>query len=158
QVLKNAAGMVVRVGLAGVFVPWILGIAAAFAFVNSMTDQNLLANVLGGSIPYPLLYSVAFGLCMAVTALPVLVVVLRELGFIQRPIGTVALSIGGVGDGLLWLSLAVLLPVATAIVPSQVADVAHGPPPHWAAAFSVAALGGVLAIVLFHYVIAPFLE
>jgi Kef-type K+ transport system membrane component KefB len=141
KVVRNAAGMVLRIGVTGVFLPWVLGGLAAYLMFTQFSVDRGLAGPIGG----PVLYSVAFGLCMAVTALPVLVIVLRELGFNQKPIGTIALAIGGVDDALLWLSLAVLLPFA-----SGAANI-------WAAAL-LAAAGGVGTIVLMHYVIVPFLQ
>jgi Kef-type K+ transport system membrane component KefB len=109
-VLRTSAGMVLRVGAAGVFVPWILGGCAAYAL--ALTDGH--AAIVGPSSG-PMLFSVAFGLCVAVTALPVLAIVLRELGFHDQPVGTIALALAGVGDALLWGAIAVLLPFSAGL-------------------------------------------
>ncbi len=140
QILRQTAGTVLKVGLTGVFFPWIAGAAAAALLVSRVTSPAVTGPV-GG----PLLYSVAFGLCMAVTALPVLVVVLRELGFNQKPIGTIALAVGGVDDALLWSSLTVLLPFAAGSTNAL-------------SAFSIAVAGAVATIVLMTFVITPYLE
>ena len=88
QLLSQSAGMVLRVGVTGVIVPWVAGAAAAWGLLSLYSAPGLL-----GASANPVLFSIAFGLCMAVTALPVLVIILRELGFNQKPIGTIALAI-----------------------------------------------------------------
>lgn len=140
QVLRNAGGFVVRVGVAGVIVPWIAGAAAAWGLINLYGADQLV-----GRLGNPIIFAVAFGLCMAVTALPVLVVVLRELGFNQKPIGTIALAIGGIDDALLWSSLAVLLPFAAGSSEAL-------------SAFFVAAGGAVLTAAALHFAITPYLR
>lgn len=140
QILKRSAGLVVQIGVAGVLLPWIAGTMAAWALLLYMPATGII-----GELNRPTIYAVSFGLCMAVTALPVLVVVLRELGFNQKPIGTIALAVGGVDDALLWSSLTVLLPFA----------VGKG---NILSAFLVAVGGAVLTIVLLVYVISPLLQ
>lgn len=148
-VLNNAAGMILKIGVTGVFAPWILGGIAAFAIasVYSGVAGSLVVGARGN-----ILYAVAFGLCMAVTALPVLVIVLRELGFNQKPIGTVALAVGGVDDGLLWLSLAIILPLAPlGVATGSLLSLTT------LYAFCFAIGGGIVAILLIVYVITPLL-
>jgi Kef-type K+ transport system membrane component KefB len=150
NVVQNAAGMILKIGVTGVFTPWILGSIAAFFIAT------YYAGVAGSSVVGSRgigLYAVAFGLCMAVTALPVLVIVLRELGFNSKPIGSVALAVGGVDDGLLWLSLAIILPlapvgVATASLFNLISLYA----------FLFAAGGGILAILIIIYIVNPLLN
>ncbi|MGJ4949962.1 cation:proton antiporter domain-containing protein [Bradyrhizobium sp. HKCCYLS20291] len=141
QILRAAAGKVLSVGLAGVMVPWLAGTAAAWLMLTSLNGPDIL----GASVS-PWLFSVAFGLCMAVTALPVLVVILRELGFNEKPIGTVALAVGGVDDALLWSSLTILLPFAAGTTGTALQS------------FLVAAAGAVTTILLLSLVIAPALQ
>jgi Kef-type K+ transport system membrane component KefB len=57
----------------------------------------------------PWLSSAAIGLCIAVSALPVLVGIVRELPAPDRPLGNLALRIAALDDGILWVGLAVLL-------------------------------------------------
>lgn len=139
-ILRQTAGMVVKIGLAGVAVPWIAGSLAAMGLLMMAHGPSII-----GAQTSDLLFAVAFGLCMAVTALPVLVVVLRELGFNQKPIGTVALAIGGLDDAVLWASLTVLLPFAAG----------SG---HALGSFAIAASGAVVTILLLVFVITPWLE
>lgn len=140
QILRGAAGTVLRIGVTGVLLPWIAGTLAAFALLNYVAVPGLL-----GTLGNPTLYAVAFGLCMAVTALPVLVVILRELGFNQKPIGTIALAVGGIDDALLWTSLTIILPFAAGSANALVAC-------------SIAAGGAVLTVVLLYFVVSPYLQ
>lgn len=151
SIVQNAAGMILKIGVTGVFTPWILGsIAALFiASYYAGVSGSLVLGTRGET-----LYAVAFGLCMAVTALPVLVIVLRELGFNSKPIGSVALAVGGVDDGLLWLSLAIILPLA----PPGVAATASLFNVVSLYAFLFAIGGGILAILLILYAVNPLLN
>ena len=51
----------------------------------------------------------AIAICVAVTALPVLAAILRELGLIESRLGQTALALAALNDAALWLMLAVLL-------------------------------------------------
>ncbi len=57
----------------------------------------------------PILSAAAIGLCLAVSALPVLVGIVRELPAADRPLGNLALRIAALDDAILWIGLAVLL-------------------------------------------------
>ncbi len=150
SIVNNAAGMILKIGVTGVFTPGILGGITAF-LIASYYGTVVGSTVVGerGN----LLYAIAFGLCMAVTALPVLVIVLRELGFNQKPIGTVALAVGGVDDGLLWLSLALILPLAPLGVATQSVFTAAT-----LFAFLFAIGGGMAVGLLIYFAINPVLE
>jgi Kef-type K+ transport system membrane component KefB len=83
----------------------------------------------------------AIGLCMAVSALPVLVGLVRELDASRRPLGQLALSMAVVDDAALWLGLTAL----------QLAAFGHAGGSAWglpqvaaAAALAVLAVLGVL--------------
>ncbi|HRF10383.1 MAG TPA: cation:proton antiporter [Xanthobacteraceae bacterium] len=150
SIVNNAAGMILKIGVTGVFTPWILGGVTAFLIAGyyGAIPGSTVVGVRGD-----LLYAIAFGLCMAVTALPVLVIVLRELGFNQKPIGTVALAVGGVDDGLLWLSLALILPLAPLGVATQSFVSATT-----LIAFLFAIGGGIVVGLLIHFAINPLLN
>lgn len=59
-----------------------------------------------------LLGALAVGLCVAVSALPVLIGIVRELDAAHRPLGRIAVRIAVIDDAALWIGLAVLLLVA----------------------------------------------
>lgn len=140
QILRGAAGMVLRTGITGIVTPWAAGTAAAFALLANHSVPGLV-----GALDNPTLYAIAFGLCMAVTALPVLVVILREIGFNQKPIGTIALALGGFDDAILWSSLTILLPFAAGSNNAMVAC-------------AIAAGGAIATILALHFVISPYLQ
>ena len=154
QILNNSAKMVLRIGITGVFLPLVLGAVAAWFLAGLPRAAGASVSMLSYG---HLLYSVAFGLCMAVTALPILVIVLRELGFNQKPIGTVALAVGGVDDALLWGSLAILLPLAPSAM-AIAAGATGGNPMQSAIDFGFAIGGGVVAAAAIYYLLAPLLE
>lgn len=54
-------------------------------------------------------FVLAFAICIAVTALPVLAAILKELGLIGTRLGQTALAIAALNDAALWVVLAVLL-------------------------------------------------
>jgi Kef-type K+ transport system membrane component KefB len=60
------------------------------------------------------LAAAAIGLCLAVSALPVLIGIVRELPAADRPLGLLALRIAAVDDGALWIGLGGLLVLARA--------------------------------------------
>lgn len=53
--------------------------------------------------------ALAVGLCVAVSALPVLIGLVRELRPHQRPLGQIALGVAVIDDAVLWIGLALLL-------------------------------------------------
>ncbi|QEO17292.1 cation:proton antiporter [Acetobacter vaccinii] len=56
----------------------------------------------------PWVAAASIGLCVAVSALPVLIGVVRELDSTQRPLGQLALKLAVVDDAALWIGLAAL--------------------------------------------------
>ena len=140
QVLRGAAGMVLRTGITGFSLPLIAGTLAAYTLSSHHAVPGLI-----GSLDNPTLYSIAFGLCMAVTALPVLVVILRELGFNEKPIGTIALALGGFDDAMLWSALTILLPFAAGSTNAMVAC-------------AIAAGGALATILALQFVVSPYLQ
>lgn len=57
----------------------------------------------------PTVFILAFAICIAVTALPVLAAILKELGLIGTRLGQTALAIAALNDAALWVVLAALL-------------------------------------------------
>jgi Kef-type K+ transport system membrane component KefB len=140
NILRKSASMVVRIGVTGVVLPWALGIAMAMLFLVQDPAPGVL-----GRLGDPYLFAIAFGLCLSVTALPVLAVVLRELGFNQKPLGTIALAVGAVDDALLWLALAILLPFTSGTG-------------NFALACGTAIASGLATVAVLCFVVTPFLQ
>lgn len=82
--------------------PFAVGTLAAYAYFNQLP----------GWVPprgAGWLGAFAIGLCVAVSALPVLIGIVRELGPLHRRLTQVALAIAVVDDAVLWIGLALLL-------------------------------------------------
>lgn len=157
QVVRNAAGTVLRIGITGVVIPMLLGAFALWALFRLNAHWiSSSAGVIGPSGNVALA-SIAFGVCMAVTALPVLVIVLRDLGYIQKPIGSIALALGGLDDAILWMSIAILLPVAAAVSATAAGGAGSGAATA-TAGFVIAFAGGLTSILLLTYVAWPILD
>lgn len=56
----------------------------------------------------PVIGAMSIGLCLAVSALPVLIGIVRELSPVERPMGQLALRLAVVDDAALWIGLACL--------------------------------------------------
>ena len=65
--------------------------------------------IAGGLSPYA--FGTAFGICIGVTALPVLGAILREMNLLGGKIGNYALGIAAINDASLWLLLGALMTV-----------------------------------------------
>jgi Kef-type K+ transport system membrane component KefB len=99
EVIRSAGRAVMSIGIGGLSLTWLAGVVIGYQL----------------ALKYPvaiLLFAVAFGLCNAVPALPVLAAVLGELGLNRRRIGAVALAAAAVGDIVLWSAMAIILPLA----------------------------------------------
>ena len=95
-------GRLVGAALAALALPFMVGFVAAV----SGTMDAVLARPQGVT---PLLSAAAIGLCLSVSALPVLVGITRELPMADRPLGHLALRIAALDDAILWSGLALLL-------------------------------------------------
>lgn len=95
-------GRVVTTALVGVALPFAVG----FVVILSGAMNMVLAQPAGVS---SLLSASAIGLCLAVSALPVLVGIVRELPMEDRPLGNLSLRIAALDDAILWIGLAALL-------------------------------------------------
>ncbi|MFP5513274.1 MAG: cation:proton antiporter [Alphaproteobacteria bacterium] len=98
------------------------GRGGAFATValSSMVVPTLLGGALGwwlaGAFPgmtgpqaTPGLFAAGFGICVGVTALPVLGAILREMDLLGDRVGRLALGYAAVNDALLWLLITAVL-------------------------------------------------
>jgi Kef-type K+ transport system membrane component KefB len=90
------------VAAANIVVPTALGCLAGY-WILGRHPEELAPGI------SPVEFAVAIGICTAMTALPVLGAVLREMDLLGRRIGHLALGIAGVNDAVLWILLSVLL-------------------------------------------------
>lgn len=100
--LPPLGGQAVASALVALALPFAVGFIAA---LSGLMDA-VLSRPAGVS---PLLSAGAIGLCLAVSALPVLVGIVRELPAADRPLGNVSLRIAAFDDAILWAGLALLL-------------------------------------------------
>jgi Kef-type K+ transport system membrane component KefB len=90
------------VAAARVAIPAAMGCVAGFWIL-----QRYPAELLPGMSPIG--FAAATGICVGMTALPVLGTILREMGLLGTRFGTLAIGVAGVNDAALWLLLSVLL-------------------------------------------------
>lgn len=100
--LPRLGGQAVASALVALALPFAVGLLIAL----SGTLDLVLAQPEGISA---LLSAGAIGLCLAVSALPVLVGIVRELPAKDRPLGNLSLRIAALDDAILWAGLALLL-------------------------------------------------
>jgi Kef-type K+ transport system membrane component KefB len=105
DVIRNAGRSVVSIGVGGLLLTWLVGIAAGYQL--ALNHPSVM-----GASGLPVLFAIAFGLCNAVPALPILALIMNEVGLSRRRIGAVALAAAALGDAVLWSSMAVILPFA----------------------------------------------
>lgn len=82
--------------------PFIVGTVAAYVYFNQLPGWDSPRGEGWTS-------AMAIGLCLAVSALPVLIGIVRELRPAHRPLGQLALGVAVIDDAVLWVGLALLL-------------------------------------------------
>lgn len=95
--------------------------SAAFALAlpfaaGTMVAYHYFNTLPGWAIPSPSqdwLSAMAVGVCIAVSALPVLIGLVRELPATHRPLGQLSLGVAVIDDAVLWIGLALLLLLAS---------------------------------------------
>lgn len=100
----QALRFVASAGMA-LLLPFALGTLAAHAYFTGLPGWGAPE---GGAW----MGALAIGLCSAVSALPVLIGIVREIGPLHRPLTQLALRIAVIDDAVLWIGLALLLLVA----------------------------------------------
>jgi Kef-type K+ transport system membrane component KefB len=105
EVIRSAGRSVAAIGVFGLLLTWAIGVAAGY-------EIAALHPVALGAVRDPALFAAAFGLCNAVPALPVLAAILNELQLNRHRIGAVSLAAAGLGDAILWCSVAAILSFA----------------------------------------------
>jgi Kef-type K+ transport system membrane component KefB len=102
--LRQKARVAVVISNVGIFVPFVLGIAAAW--------------LLHGAYAAPGASFITFGLfmgtAMSITAFPVLVRILKDRGIFKTPLGSLAVACAAVGDASAWAMLAIVVAIARA--------------------------------------------
>jgi Kef-type K+ transport system membrane component KefB len=138
KVIANSGPSVASIGVVGMLLGWAIASFIGY-FVYSWLPQSHFPDTSHFG------FTLAFGLVVAVSALPVLALILRDLDFTRKRIGAVALASAGIADSLMWLGLAIV--VAVSVIGGSIAK-----------ALMVAALGGILSYGFVRFVAYPILE
>ena len=105
ELVRKSGRTVFLIGVPGMLIGWAISSLAGIGVYYAIPEAHNFK---------PPIYSfaLAFGLVMAVSALPILALILRELQFTQRRIGAVALASSGLADTLMWMGLALVSALA----------------------------------------------
>src|SRR5216683_428091 len=95
-----------------------VGVPTAAGFLDGLWIAAHQPGELGGGVG-PVGFAIAIGICIGVTALPVLGAMLREMDLLGRRIGNYALGIAAVNDAALWLLLGGLMTAVAGDAPGN---------------------------------------
>lgn len=138
ELVKKSGRTVFLIGVPGMLIGWGIGIVAGFGIYYAIPAAH--------NYKPPLIsFALAYGLVIAVSALPILALILRELKMTQTRIGAVALASSGLADTLMWIGLALV--AALAGIGGTIGE-----------AMLKAILGGALSIGFVLYVASPILN
>ena len=138
ELIRKSGRTVFLIGVPGMLIGWLVGSIAGFFIYYAIPAAH-------AGKPPVFSFALAYGLVIAVSALPILALILRELKFTQLRIGAVALASSGLADTLMWMGLA--LTAALAGIGGTIS-----------AALFKAFLGGALSIGFVAFVAGPILN
>jgi Kef-type K+ transport system membrane component KefB len=105
ETIRKSGRSVVAVGVFGMFGSWILaGLVGLWVYSAIPSAHPSGVN--------PAIFGAAYGLAIAVCALPVLMLIMREVDIMNTRLGAVTLASAGVSDAIMWLGLAVVIAFA----------------------------------------------
>jgi Kef-type K+ transport system membrane component KefB len=104
KLLRGRGHLAMVVSHVSIALPFLLGIGLAVAAYPKFAPHGV------GYLPFALF----FGVSMSVTALPVLVRILKDLGLFRSEVGVVALTCALVDDVTAWMLLALVVALVTA--------------------------------------------
>lgn len=104
--LRARGGSFLCISIGAVAVPTLLGVATGW-WISLAFPQTL------GAHATRIDFALAIGICVGITALPVLGAILREMDLLGQHIGQLALRAAVVNDAALWILLALLLTYMT---------------------------------------------
>ena len=107
----------VAVSLSSLVVPTLLGVGLGLWIAGALPSMS-------GPAASHALFAAGFGICLGVTALPVLGAILREMGLLEERVGRLALGYAAVNDAMLWLLMTAVLAWGAGQGGAQVAWVA----------------------------------
>ncbi len=137
ELIRKSGKSVVSIGVVGMIFGWGLAIIAGY-FIFHWFPAARGANATAFN------FSIAYGLVIAVSALPVLALILRGLDITRRRMGAVALASASIADTMMWLGLGLVVALALG------GDLT--------AALTKAFLGGALSVGFIKLVASPILN
>ena len=105
KTFKGATRTDLVIAVSSFIAPLLLGLG--FGYWLASGDPTLV-----GPNATPWLFATGFGICIAVTALPVLGAILKEMRIVESTLGQQALAYAAMTDGGLWIAVSALLIVA----------------------------------------------
>lgn len=105
ELIRKSGKSVVSIGVVGMIFGWGLAIIAGYFIYE-------LFPVARGARATAFNFSIAYGLVIAVSALPVLALILRGLDITRRRMGAVALASASIADTMMWLGLGLVVALA----------------------------------------------
>jgi Kef-type K+ transport system membrane component KefB len=103
--LRNSTRRLGPMAAGSMGLPLVLGLGAGFCIASVWPDAMGPRAEMAG-------FATSIAICVAVTALPVLAAILREMGLITGRLGQTALALAALNDVALWLAIAALLALA----------------------------------------------
>lgn len=134
ELIRKSGKSVVSIGVIGMLFGWGLAIIGGYAIYHAFPAAR-------GANANAFSFSIAYGLVIAVSALPVLALILRGLDITRRRLGAVALASASIADTMMWAGLGFVVAVALG--------------GNLAIALSKAALGGLLSVGFIKLVATP---
>jgi Kef-type K+ transport system membrane component KefB len=105
KTFRGASRADIGIAVSSFVIPMLLGLG--FGYWLAAGEPTLV-----GPKATPWLFATGFGICIAVTALPVLAALLKEMGIVESALGQQALAFAAMTDGGLWIAVSALLIVA----------------------------------------------
>lgn len=128
ELIRRSGRTVASIGVIGMVVGWVIGGLAGVLVYYQVPTAHVPAPGAATADPTVFAFSLAYGLVIAVSALPILALILRELKLTQRKIGAVALASAGIADTMMWIGLSVVVALTGTggLVPSILLALAGG--------------------------------
>ena len=105
KAFRAASRTDLAIAVSSFIAPLLLGVG--FGYWLAVQDPTLI-----GPKATPWVFATGFGICIAVTALPVLAAILKEMRIVESALGQQALAFAAMTDGGLWIAVSMLLIVA----------------------------------------------
>lgn len=137
ELIRKSGKTVLSIGVFGMLFGWAVAIVAGYFLFHAFPDAR-------GAKASSYSFSIAYGLVIAVSALPVLAVILRGLDITRRRLGAVALAAASIADTMMWLGLGLVVALALG--------------GNLTTALGKAAAGGLLSVGFVLWVASPILR